>query len=258
MAIGSDYKYSRKGLVRLYLSVFGTADLHTHLRLSPFLRQITAAVKHYKITSIFEPGCGRGINAFEINKQGLTTSYFGNDFNLDDITSAQKIATKLKLDHVTFAHADATNSIPKDFSYDAVCLLDIIEHIPDDVAFVREIVKNSSKDCVYFVSVPTKTYPRIFGHAYHEKVGHVRDGYTVEELEALFNTAGAHLVSHSYATGLIARIGCFIYYRANIGSNFLNAFLGLVLLPFRHIDIFNSKYVSCSLFCVFVRGHSNL
>ncbi|WJY20967.1 class I SAM-dependent methyltransferase [Fontisubflavum oceani] len=258
MAIGSDYKYSRVGLLRLYFAIFGTPDLHTHLRLSPFLQQVTSAVKRYKISRIFEPGCGRGINAFEITKQGLTTPYFGNDFNPDDIASAQKIASRLKLDHVTFAHADATTAIPKDDAYDAVLLLDIVEHIPDDAAFVRAVVENSADDCVYFVSAPTKTYPKVFGSAYHEKVGHVREGYTVEELEALFNAAGARLMSHSYATGLVARIGCFVYYRLNTRSNFLNAILGLVVLPFRYIDVFNSKDASCSLFCVFARGHSDL
>ncbi|MDP4062066.1 Ubiquinone biosynthesis O-methyltransferase, mitochondrial [Rhodobacteraceae bacterium LE17] len=257
MAIGSDYKYSRKGLLGLYFAVFGTPDLHTHLRLSPFLRQVAAAVERYKISRIFEPGCGRGINAFEINKSGLKTPYFGNDFNPYDIASAQMIANELKLDHVMFAHADATTAIPKDEAYDAVLLLDIIEHIPDDAAFVRTVVENSAEDCVYFVSVPTKTYRKVFGNAYHEKVGHVRDGYSVEELEVLFNAAGARLVSHTYSTGRVARIGCFAYYRLNTGSNFLNAILGFLVLPFRYMDVGNSKDASCSLFAVFCRGHSD-
>ena len=258
MAIGSDYKYARAGLLRFYFSVFGTPDLHTHLRLSPFLRQVAAAAKRYKISRIFEPGCGRGINAFEVNKRGVNVPYLGTDFNPDDIASAQEIAKDLKLEHVTFAHADATTAIPKDGTYDAVILLDIIEHIQDDTGFVREVVENSAKDCVYFVSVPTKLYPKVFGCAYHHKVGHVRDGYTVEELEALFNAAGARLISYSYATGMVARIGCFAYYRLNTGSNLLNAIIGLLLLPFRYVDVGNSKDVSCSVFGVFVQGHSNL
>ena len=136
--------------------------------------------------------------------------------------------------------------------------MDIIEHIPDEAAFVRAVGENSAEDCVYFVSVPTKTYPKVFGRAYHEKVGHVREGYSVEELEALFNAAGARFISHSYATGLVARIGCFAYYRLNTGSNLLNAILGLFVLPFRYMDVGNSKDASCSLFGVFARGHSNL
>lgn len=131
--------------LRLYFAVFGTPDLHTHLRLSPFLRQAAAAVERYRISRIFEPGCRRGINAFEINKKGLRTPYFGNDFNPDDIASAQKITSDLKLDHVIFAHADATTAIPKNDAYNAVLLLDIIEHIPDDAAFVRALSKTAPK-----------------------------------------------------------------------------------------------------------------
>jgi hypothetical protein len=131
-----------------------------------------------------------------------------------------------------------------------VILADILEHVEDPAALLKDLRPMLRDRTVCLVSVPTHSYRRIFGASFHKKVGHVRSGYDLQGLNALFATIDGRMIDHRYSTGLVSNLGCALYYRLP-GNRWATAAKALALSPFRYLDLYNSPTVSCSLFAAY-------
>lgn len=79
-----------------------------------------------------------------------------------------------------------------DETFDLVLLLDVLEHVPEDRAFLEEtIVRNVATGGHVLVSVPA--WPYLFG-AHDERLGHHRR-YAPAAIRALVDAAGLRLVA---------------------------------------------------------------
>ena len=107
-------------------------------------------------------------------------------------------------------------------------------------------------DLIYIISVPTHRYHKVFGEEFHKNVGHVVEGYSLEELEKLFyriSGEGEKRFSKiSYNTGLLGNIGANLYYKK--GKDLPLFVREIISKPFTFFDI-NNKNFSSSLFAVF-------
>ena len=78
------------------------------------------------------------------------------------------------------------------------------------------------------VSVPTPRYPVVFGRAFHEAIGHVRDGYWLSDLTAKLEAAGFTVQQHRYYTGPRASWACSRFYRGRLPTKALLPVLPLL------------------------------
>lgn len=142
-------------------------------------------------------------------------------------------------------------------AYDYVVLYDFIEHISNPEKFLEDLDcrLGSTKKAVYFVSVPTPIYPKVFGRRFHESIGHLVDGYTKSEVDGLFEKIGYKSAYSEYNTGLLGNTGAWIFY--HLKGKVHKRVLNLMTLPFRLFDI-NSEKLSSSLFCVYVNDRRKL
>jgi ubiquinone/menaquinone biosynthesis C-methylase UbiE len=81
-----------------------------------------------------------------------------------------------------------------DASFDRVAIVDMLEHVPDEQAFAAEIARVCRPGARLVINTPhlRHTLLRRFRHALgqtDEKHGHVRPGYTVDQVTALFGPA---------------------------------------------------------------------
>ncbi len=81
-----------------------------------------------------------------------------------------------------------------DASFDRVAVVDMLEHIPDEVAFARELARVTKPGGLLVVNTPhlKRTALRRLRHALgqtDEKHGHLRPGYTPERLRELLGPA---------------------------------------------------------------------
>jgi SAM-dependent methyltransferase len=83
--------------------------------------------------------------------------------------------------------------------FDQVLLLDVIEHILDAPAALRQIHALTAEDGLVYITTPDRDWQ---GNADHLRVTrkedgwHVRNGYTMEQLESLLEQAGFEPVDH--------------------------------------------------------------
>lgn len=126
----------------------------------------------------------------------------------------------------SFVAGDATDMPFADASFDMVTMFDLLEHVPDDAAVARETLRVLRPGGTVLVSTPDRLrwrypYYRVFApicpreETLFEDWGHVRRGYTMAELDALFGrpaaATGAFInpwlaVSHDIAFSNLPRV----------------------------------------------------
>jgi len=261
MPIGNSYsRTSSNRLSALTIRCLGVLDLHTHIRLKPLLSFFRSHAQAGSSCRVLEIGCGDGAIAFELAKlarrKGVALRYRGVDIAPEHLQKAKQLAQELDLeDCLEFLQTTAEDigSLPAE-PPDLVILADILEHVRDPEMLLKDLRPMLHDSSVCLVSVPTCNYERVFGTSFHKKVGHLRSGYDLEELNALFAAIGGRVTCHRYSTGLVSNLGCALYYRIP-GNRYVTALKALALSPFRFLDFYNSPAVSCSLFAAYSFDH---
>ena len=260
MAIGDTSKFSTKNeLLKKTISIFGTLDLHSHIRIKPLIKYFKETNKD-KTLNILEIGCGSGINGFEIHKYNNNIQYCGFDLNINAINEAKLIAHEMNCaNKIKFYCEDAVKfKFNLKMKFDIILLMDFLEHINDPDAFLKSITHLFDEKTVIITSVPTYNYKKVFGEEFHKNIGHLKDGYNIIELSKLFEKIDYEIEQYSFNTGYFSSIGCFFYYRYSPKNRYVNFLKRLLLYPFKYIDIYNSQKVSCSLFAVLTSRDNNI
>lgn len=130
---------------------------------------------------ILEVGCGLGELAFTLAEQGYNVD--ACDLSVRAIQSAQ---SRFKIGRQpNFFVADAT-SFCAPGQYDAILCLEVLEHVLDDAAMVRNLVDSLKPGGVLICSVP---HNMVLWTLSDEAMGHLRR-YTCQEMLALLEAAG--------------------------------------------------------------------
>ena len=128
--------------------------------------------------SILDLGCGSGLTVQSLTARGHRV------VGVDVLTEGLQ-ATRQFLPGALLLQADITCLPLKENSFDAVLLLDVLEHVDDQIVLehVQELLR---PDGQVFLSVPT--FPRVWSYR-DEAAGHLRR-YTYVSLLHLLNRTG--------------------------------------------------------------------
>ncbi|MBX6383533.1 MAG: class I SAM-dependent methyltransferase [Microbispora sp.] len=159
---------------------------------------------------VLDLGAGGGRHAFEVLRRGADVVAFDMD------------AAELENVAAMFAAMDKEGEVPAgatgetvvgdaldmpfpDASFDRVIAAEVLEHIPDDMTAMREIVRVLKPGGLAAITVPSFLPERIcwaLSEEYHTTPGgHIRI-YTLAELRAKLKASGLKVGGHHYAHGL--------------------------------------------------------
>ncbi len=247
--------------VKIIYKLIGTLDLHTHIMLKPMINFLMRYLNNFSIkVNILELGCGIGVNAFEAYKIAKRNNtelfYVGVDLSSKSINYAKDILRSIRdiKGKISFFQENAISFLEKNnfMQMDMILLIDIIEHVKDPQKLVFLCDKHLKNNGLLLVSVPTPLYPIYFGRNFHIKIGHLVDGYSLVQLDKLFDNIGCQRIMHRYNTGIFSNMGCWLYYnKLSITNKYFNFLKSLFLYPFRFLDFYNNDKVSCTLFAVY-------
>ncbi len=156
-----------------------------------------------------DAGCGSG--AFSLYAARVGNSVIGISFdNRKNFTASQR-AKKLFLKDIHFIQHDLRNLEnvkPELGSIDQIICFEMIEHILDDKKLIKNFYNMLNKQGRLLLTTPYKYYVRLPGDAIsqNEDGGHVRWGYTHEELSDLLTEAGFTIEKKEFVTGFISQL----------------------------------------------------
>jgi SAM-dependent methyltransferase len=188
------------------------------------LKMIRAAAPQLENGTILENGCGIGMYVAKLRQ--FSPHVFGFDYELDRVIEGGQTLDKLA--------CAAGERLPyPDNTFDVMLSNEVIEHVQDDVAAVREMVRTLRVGGRLVLFCPNRWYPveqhgiywrgrYIFGNIplvnylpdliRNKLAPHVRT-YTGRRLRKLFDGLPVKIVQHSIIYGgydnLIARLGVF-------------------------------------------------
>ena len=144
--------------------------------------------------SIMEVGCSAGHLLADMRESLPNASLTGGDYTLGTLV---KLGAKMPdIPLVRFNLADSP--LPSD-TYDAMVLLNVLEHIEDDVAAVRHIARMLKPGGVAVIEVPAG--PELFDD-YDRELKHFRR-YKLPDLCKMIESAGLKIERRNYLGALI-------------------------------------------------------
>ena len=168
--------------------------LKNHLRAGP-LRTLDA-------------GCGSGAFTFYAAKIG--NEAVGISFDERNNDMARMRARILRLPHTQFIQADLRdlNGLSSPLGkFDQIICCETIEHIKNDKKLLIDLSALLKPEGRLLLTTPFKHYKPLLGDTICEveNGGHVRWGYTFEDMKSLFLSCGLEIEGESYLSGFITQ-----------------------------------------------------
>jgi ubiquinone/menaquinone biosynthesis C-methylase UbiE len=160
--------------------------------------------------TILDIGCGDGRHAGDLAQMnGITI--VASDMNIQDLIQIQnrmEYLEELEIrgdSNLSMIAADITSLPFEDACFDHVICAEVMEHIPDDMAAARELIRILKSGGNLIVSVP-RFYPEkicwmLSEEYYSSDGGHIRI-YTQQQITAIFEDLGLRQCSSHFAHSL--------------------------------------------------------
>jgi 2-polyprenyl-3-methyl-5-hydroxy-6-metoxy-1,4-benzoquinol methylase len=232
---------------RAYRRLFGAENMHSHYRwnaVSPLI--------DYAARRTLEVGGGDGRISFEVASLGHANPIVMTEFDPASVAEAEAIEAAGGFTQVEVSQKDL-RQLGMGTAFDQVLAIDVLEHIDDDTLAIQQIAEALAPGGRLIVSVPTPRYPRVFSRRFHEHLGHVRDGYFLEDLAPKLASAGLTIKESRYYTGTWVARGARLFYGMRIPY-----FIGVLWAPLvrpllRRTERAVAREDACSLALVAVK-----
>lgn len=155
-----------------------------------------------------DAGCGTG--AFTFYAAGIGNESLGISFDKRNTEVANARAQLLDLKNAKFIQLDLRDlpRVTKDIGlFDQIICFETIEHIMDDFLVIKNLSNLLKVGGKLILTAPYKHYNHLLGDklSLTEDGGHVRWGYTHEEIENLFTANGLELEVKEYISGFFTQ-----------------------------------------------------
>ena len=186
-------------------------------------------------------GCGSG--AFTMYAAKIGNESVGISSDDRNCETAIKRANILGLKNIKIIQADLRdldNYFNTLGTFDQIMCLETIEHILDDKKLISDLSTLLKPGGRLVLTAPFKYYKPLLGDKLSDREdgGHVRWGYTHDEMRSLFNQCRMDIIVEEYISGIISRQ--LTHYMRILGK--LHARIAwTVIFPFRIFQVFDSS-----------------
>ena len=175
-------------LRRLFYAALGSLFLREKY-VKRELRRIASS--NVVIKDIWDAGSGYGQYTWFCARLFPLASILGVDVKEDQVGDCRHFFRKMRVDRCRFEVGDLAES-SYDAQFDLILSVDVMEHIPDDVAVFRNFYRSLRPGGLGVINTPTRDPGAPAGDDRISSVvaEHVREGYSAEEIQQKLSEAG--------------------------------------------------------------------
>jgi 2-polyprenyl-3-methyl-5-hydroxy-6-metoxy-1,4-benzoquinol methylase len=155
------------------------------------------------IHNILDAGSGYGQYSWFCAKLFKDANILGVDVMQEQIRDSELFSKKMRLSQCRFEFGDL-QTISYDAQFDLILSVDVMEHVPDDMAVLNNFQRALCPGGTLIIHTPTRDpkLPHMDDNEVHSVVGeHVREGYTEEEIRDKLSQAGLTVKKVTFAYG---------------------------------------------------------
>jgi len=177
-------------------------NLEAEWPLRLFNKSVLKQRKFREITGMLGPT--DGLDCLDIGSDNGVVSYLlrqrGGNWSSADLNTETVEAIRLLVGTNVY-QIDGLSTPFADDSFDRIAVVDFLEHIPDEEAFIQEMFRILKPDGVLILNVPhlkpglLRRLRYAFGQT-DEKHGHLRPGYTLQGLKTLLPNSEYRVEEH--------------------------------------------------------------
>lgn len=155
---------------------------------------------------ILDAGCGDGAYALRFASIFPTSRITGVDIDVARIATGARSKAVLGTQNVEFTVMSLSRLAVGD-PYDIAYCIDVLEHVPDDLAALRSLRGVLRTSGVLILHVPLLGQRHFFSWMVgHRQGDHVRDGYTKAGIEKLLSSAGFLVLDTRFTFGFFGAL----------------------------------------------------
>lgn len=231
MTIGREQRFhpGRSALESAYIFLFGMPIVGLRIRARNIFSLIPTDRQYRRI---LDAGSGPGVFAFELGRRFAQASVLGVDTSAEAIMSCEHIVKKVRARNVGFQQADLDQINEKD-AFDLILCIDIMEHIEDDQAALRQLYRIAAPGGVVVLHVPAlyRRYPIWKKRLNFNVPTHVRTGYEPHDIQEKVEEAGFLVHQSGFTYGFWETLANNISYMIT-GAKMKNKNLYSLAFPF--------------------------
>lgn len=170
-------------IIREFITLFGPLGVNSRIRNGHVLNLIRKLNLKGDLT-ILDAGCGLGYSSFWLAQKNSNYNIKAVDIDRKAIIEGNLIAKQLRLANIHFENLDLTQ-LQEELNYDLIYSMDVLEHIPDDLAALNALRHSIKPTGCLILHLPrryseAKRYLPGF-KSFHTQ-DHVREEYTLDEI----------------------------------------------------------------------------
>lgn len=218
-------------------ALLGEPHVPGWIRLQHVIGQIHGLGLNGHPLRFLDAGCSRGDLSLYLAERHPNWSFLGVELEPERVQMAEKIRRRAGLGNVKFQVADLC-ALPFENEFDLAVCSDVLEHVPDDQAAFASLIRALKPGGYLIVTSPSVPQPKHLPTvAWREKrigfdpseYGHVREGYSLDALQAAFVAGGAEPVKLRYTYGPWGTLAFDLFF--SIGDSKPNPILFAGLFP---------------------------
>lgn len=191
---------------------------------------------------ILDAGSGFGQYVYRMSRMDPQWQITGVDVKADQIDDCNRFFRKIGETHrVGFYKADL-QKYRQENAYDLVLSVDVMEHIPDDVAVFKNIYASLKNGGMLLLSTPSDYSEDVHDEKEAAFVDeHVRDGYNINDIQQKLRKAGFQVVEARYTYGKPGKIAWKLSMKYPLVMLNVTQLL-FILLPFYYLFTYPVAY----------------
>jgi len=199
---GSD-RVKLTGLERFYIRVFGLPDTIEQQQ----ARSVLNVLEGRSFSSLLDVGCRQGHYAIRIARLHPNVEVKGIDIDGESVLEGESVRNIFGLKNLSFEKEDVC-SLQATGSYDVVLLLQVMEHLVDDLAALRNVHRVLRNAGILVITVPNLNLKSESARKLRKHVkiqSHFRQGYRPADMERLLTQAGFRIQRMEFLSGKIGQ-----------------------------------------------------